>query len=83
MHPKEVFNKDGVKVVLIGKTKKKHNCLVFLVMMRDKLDRKWCSGKIFLANELINDPGIDHLQLLVELGKESMHNGIKAEINEN
>jgi hypothetical protein len=84
IYPEEVYNKDGIKIILVGKTKKKkYKSLVYQVLMRDKMERKWCSGDIFLAEELVRDPEVNHFQLLIELGIRTMHNSLKRELNEN
>jgi hypothetical protein len=82
-YPEEVYNKDGVRIMLVGKTKKKYNCLVYEVLMRDQRQRLWRSGEIFMSIELIDDPEVDHFQFMIEMGKERLMLGLKHEMNEN
>jgi hypothetical protein len=77
--PEEVYNNRGIRILQVGKTTKKHDSVIYQVLMRDHKDRLWCSGDICVSNELINDIGTDHWLLMIELGLERMKNGIEYE----
>jgi hypothetical protein len=81
--PIEVYNESGIRVVLIGKSKKKHDSSVFHVFRRDALNRLWCSDNIFISNELISDPETNHIELLIEVANNRFKSSIRDSITTN
>lgn len=89
MKPLQVaFQDKKHKIVYIGKRK----CVfknepiwecIYLCFIRDFMGGKWCSGKIYIAKELVDDHEFNHFDLIIELSKDRMKQGVKRILNEN